>query len=147
MSDIVENDIIDNIILRFTGIKKELGYKTTVITVDDNRSTPYEEDELPAINIIDGTIELTSVQLSCATYHTMDMYVDINIITANDDVLYIRNLINDVQKAIGVDVTWGGLAIDTTLVGIDRDIVDQQNNKIANAKIRIKITYRKKQWS
>lgn len=143
----IETDIIDQIILRLSAIKEGTDYYTTVVTVDDNRSTPYEVEEMPVINIVDGNIELESEQVSSDTHHTLGMSIDLIVLAANDDVLYFRNFLNDIQKAIGLDVTWGGLAFNTELLGIERDIVDQQNNKIANARIRIKIIYRKKQWS
>ena len=142
----IETDIIDQIIIRLSEIREGENYFTTVVTVDDNRSTPYEEEEMPAINIVDGNIEVESEQVSSSTYHTLGMNIDLIVLVANDDAMYIRNLLSDIQKAIGKDITWGGKAFHTELLGIERDIVDQQNNKIANARIRIKIIYRKKQW-
>jgi len=147
LPNVIEETILDQVMLRLSQIKHGTDYYTDIISVDDNRSTPYDYSELPAINIVDSNIELEEEQVSSDTYHDLAMYVDLNIITANDDALYIRRMLADVQKEIGRDLTWGGYAFHTVLLGIERDIVDQQNNKIANARIRIKIIYRKKQWS
>lgn len=54
---------------------------------------------------------------------------------------YVDKMIADVQKAIGVDDTWGGIALRTELEN-DEKTVNQDSNKIGGALIKFNVRYR-----
>jgi hypothetical protein len=115
------------------------------------RDKPFEswsDRELPGINIVDGDEEPGQELLSGAVnVWYRDLNVAVQLVTggALADTL-VRKGIADIQRAIGTDLTWGGLAIDTDWVNttIERD---QQEQRIMSATVNIKISYSTTQWS
>lgn len=142
-----EENIILQIIYRLQSIVAGEDYFYGDYTVDDNRFTAYEPDELPAINILDTTIEPMEISETSGNYVFLSQSIELHLHAANDDTLYIRRMIADIEKAIGQDTTWSGYAFDTDLVRIEKSPVDQNGNRIAHAIINLNIQYRKKKWS
>ena len=108
----------------------------------------WNDRELPGINIVDGDEEPGQELLSGSVnvwYRDLNVAVQLVTNSALADTL-VRKGIADIQRAIGTDLTWGGLAIDTDWVNttIERD---QQEQRIMSATVNIKISYSTTQWS
>lgn len=58
----------------------------------------------------------------------------------------IRNAISDIYKAIGTDITFGGLAWQTVALGDEID-VEQEAYKLGVGLVKIAINYRNAFWS
>lgn len=57
-----------------------------------------------------------------------------------------RQLIEDIWKSIGTDVTWSGKAIDTMPVSSNIE-VEHEENRIAGATITVEVLYRTGAWA
>jgi hypothetical protein len=57
----------------------------------------------------------------------------------------VSQIIEDIYKAIGTDIKWGANAINTTPVGFDME-VDQNEKRITGATITVAIDYRTGAW-
>lgn len=112
------------------------------------RSAPFEDSELPGINIMDGDESPNQELLAGSTnvwYRSLN--VEIRLVTngelSDEDV---RKGIADIQRAIGTDLTWGGFAIDTTWLGTVTE-KSQEEQKITSATVSIMILYLTGQWA
>jgi hypothetical protein len=94
------------------------------------------ESERPAANVRDMD---DSIVRSSVPYDTHEMSVEIDV--ASTTVTALRQAIYDVYKAIGTDPTFGGLAIDTALLG-DAFEVDQLEKVVTGAVISVTVTFR-----
>lgn len=144
--ELIEEEIINNMMLQFGKLKTAgTEYHSVIKSVTDNKSTPFENRDnnvLPAINIVDGDAELLDTFESGAPVADYIMNIDLNIILANDDTLYLRRLVADIRKIVFANVTWGGYSYNTQYIGINRDPVDQLGQRIAHAQMKLQIYYR-----
>lgn len=134
--------IMDALSTRMATILTTGGYYTNIgAKVSTWRAKPYATAELPAINIRDlkETIEAREQPMA---YHYRSLDVELQVVcnSATSDTT-VRQMITDVEKAIGTDPTFGGLAIDTEALG-DEINVKQEENLISGATISIQILYR-----
>ena len=138
--------IVDAIETRMKTIRTTNGYATNAgAHVFTWIRTQVPETEMPAISIYDGDcpIDYDNAPLNFP-HHLLDvaLVAEAKGSTAQVDV---RKIIADIVKAIGADLTWGGLAIDTDL--ISHGINMEQGDKPAGAGIvQIRITYRTPLW-
>jgi hypothetical protein len=150
---LARQSIITAIITQLKTITPANGYylnfadSGTVEKVFDNRITELEEDELPIISISDKD-ETPNNDLMSGSRNPWwrDLDIDISIVTNGEvAVADIRKAIADVQSAVGVDTTWGGLALDTRWIGtvIGRD---QMEEKILDATVQIRVIYQTVEW-
>ncbi|RQW89937.1 MAG: hypothetical protein EHM79_02200 [Geobacter sp.] len=138
--------IVDAIETRMKTILTTGGYATNAgRNVFDWRITPIPETELPAICIYDGDCaidyEETPVGLQ-GHFLIVDLVSDAKGSAARADV---RKINADVVKAIGTDLTWGGLAVDTDLISHGLNM-EQGDKPIGAGIVRIKIYYRTPLW-
>ena len=133
--------IVDAIDARLKTITTANGYNTDAgNNVFEWRSYPLDENsELPAL-VYRDTEEIESLAVGGYQLHTLTIEIEGYVVGANA-ARDLRALIADVIKAIGTDLTWGGLAEDTRPVEESIEI-DQEERKIAGAVIRIEIDYR-----
>ncbi len=83
---------------------------------------------------------------NAAAYDYKRLTVNIFVITSGSTApAKLRIYIADVLKAVGSDVTWGGLALNTTLDGDDSEVVHEKK-KLGGTQITIYIDYKVVQW-
>ena len=141
MADAIAQQIMDAIGTRLADITVTNGYASNAgNSIFADRVTPLIETELPGIVYRDPDEDEEALTFGS---HQMTMKVEIEIMaygaTAPKDV---RNkLVADVKKAVRVDLSWGGLALDTRITGRSMQI-EHMERLIASAVIRLEIDYR-----
>ena len=142
--DSVRQQIVSAIDARLKGILISGGYETNAGQhVFDWRVEETEEDVLPALIYRDTTVE-SSVDSFSAHAHKMTVTI-LALATDSTPMAEIRKIIADVDKAIGVDHTWGNLAIMTERVG-DTSEIEMAEKKYAASQITIAVTFRTVAW-
>jgi len=121
-------------------------YNTFSPNVFVAKTTPFETNELPGINIQDKTEEFLNASTGADDYAELDLIVEVNIITTGSTAAEVRQMKADVLKSIGTDVTFDALAINTKYIGSERNKADQTGNKIADCSISIGFVYLNKAW-
>lgn len=110
----LRQQIVDAIVTRFKTITVANGYQTGLGTrVFLARPTEPTDEECPCLNIWDVD-EDNSRRLNSVHEHRLKMQVF--VYQAGSTVAggaYIRKAVADIFKAIGQDVTWSALALDT----------------------------------
>ena len=139
--DAISQQIMDAIGTRLAGITIANGYASNAgNSVFADRVTPFIETELPGIMYRDPDEDEEALTMG---YKHLTMKVEIEAFaygpTAPKEV---RNkLVADVKKAVRVDLSWGGLALDTRITGRSMQI-EHMERLIASAVIRLEIDYR-----
>lgn len=110
----LRQQIVDAIVTRFKGILTASGYQTNLgQRIFLGRTTEPTEAECPALNIWD-TDEENARRLNSVHEHRLK--IQAIVYQAGSTVAgggFIRKAVADIFKAIGDDVTWGALALDT----------------------------------
>ncbi len=115
------------------------------------RDAPFEswnDREIPGINIVDADETLTNELLNGESnlwWQTMDVAIQLVSNGALADA-NIRKGIIDIKKAIGLDLTWSGNAIDTKWVSTTI-AKDQEEQRILSATVNIQVMYQTVQWA
>jgi hypothetical protein len=144
MSDTVRQQIISALDTRLKGILKTSGYATDVgQNVFDWRTEILPEDLLPALIYRDISCE---TEITGMDVFTNRLRVQIEIAaTGSTPMADIRSMLADIDKAIGVDLSWGNLAILTERIS-DEAIVATEENKFSGCQTVIVITFRTRGW-
>lgn len=156
---IKRRQILEAVKTRLQTISVAGGYHTGVgSNVFIWKSDPFQQHQLPALNIIRGanTVEDEFLR-STASGDNISQYilsVGIDIICQPGSVVHddMEDIISDVYKAIGVDPTWGGLALQTWAV--DDEVSVQKHSGegssfdkiVGGGTINIRIQYRTSKW-
>lgn len=145
MADSIRQQIIDAIDTRLKTILVVNGYKTNAGQhVYEWRETPLDESLLPAIVYRDVNCD-NSFMATGVHFHKMNMEIEVVCAAGTTTPAGAREIIADVVKAIGTDIEWGNLAINT-YPGIDEMQVEQNDKKIAGILMRFEIHFRTKEW-
>lgn len=140
--------ILDAMITRFQAILVSGGYRTNAgshcSTWYHDPNTTYDESELPFINLRDMEDNMQPVSVNDRRMHTMDIEIHTAANGANNDS-ETRKQIYDIYQAIGVDPTWGALAMDTFLVK-DSISVEHAEKIIAEAVVTVQVRYFTTLW-
>jgi hypothetical protein len=135
-----------------TGLKTILvanGYNTNLgANVFEWRTAPFELTDLPGVIWRDISEDDSNATTGTIGYHNHDLKIELKISAASGSVTpaEIRKLLADVQRMIGVDPTWGKLALRTSPVSNEID-VEQAEKIIGGITIAIVITYQTKKWN
>jgi len=145
MPDTIRQQIITSVDARFKTVLVTNGYQTDVgANVFDWRAEALEEGDLPALIYRDT---VCSTEISNISSYTHKMTVEIIAVVANDTPMaIIRNIIADLDKAIGVDDRWGGLAVLTERTG-DESGIEIDDKKYAGCRVTMVITFRTLGWN
>ncbi len=139
MADSKRQQIVMAIDARFKTIKTVNGYETNAgNNVYEWRSSPMIESELPGL-IYRDTQETEALSIGYQV-HTLTIEIE-GYVVGSAAPASLRKLIADVIKAIGTDPLWGGLAEDTRPVE-ETIQVEQEERRIAGARIKIEVDYR-----
>ncbi|NLT24650.1 MAG: hypothetical protein GXX82_16530 [Syntrophorhabdus sp.] len=145
MADTIREQIIAAMITRFQGIKKASGYKSDLgNSVHHFRGSDYDVTELPALNVVDGRNDIgpaTSTQFD----NMVDITLEIKVASGETTYKTAYDIIEDVYRAIAVDDTWGGLALDT-LPGSDEIETEHAGKIISGITIKVQVQYEAGKW-
>jgi hypothetical protein len=145
MADSVRQDIIDAIDTRMKAILITGGYETNIgQNVFDWRAEPLEEDDLPALIYRDLSVETEVV--SFATFVHKMVFSIMVACASSTPMTTIRKIIADIDKAVGVDHTWGGLALMTERIS-DESGVEINERKYAGCQIVFNVIFRTLAWN
>lgn len=146
MADSIRQDIIDALDTRLKAIKVSGGYKTNAgLHVFDWLDRDLADSELDAIVYRDRTSNLQMESFS-AVVNMVRLEIEAKTKQASGTARRLREIIEDIYKAIGTDETFGGLAHETLPAGEEIDI-QQQDKIMGSAIINIEIAYITQKWS
>lgn len=145
MTDSIRQQIISSVDTRFKTILTTNGYQTDIgANVFDWRAEALEDSNLPALIYRDIQC---STEISNISSYTHKMTVEAIAVVANDTpVAIIRQIIADIDEAIGVDDRWGNLAVLTERIS-DESGIEIDDKKYAGCRITMVITFRTLGWN
>ena len=146
MADSVREKIMKHIQRTLEGITLENGYANTLRSVQRFRQDGQELANLPAAILIEGSddvdsngpLELISRSMTLSVVLIQQQDTDIDAKSASE---IMNSLIADVQTAMQVDHRRGGVALDTTEVGIGEMNVEEGQPELVQS-IAYRIAYR-----
>ena len=132
-------------ILDENGYNSDLGanvfeWRPKIIDPSGSGYVPTEQDELPALHVRDPLDKAVTIEQDGSEDHDLTLELEIAH-EGGATGAAMRGQIADVRKAIGVDVTWGGLASDTSREMTAETIRVQADRTFFRTLIRTKITY------
>jgi hypothetical protein len=143
MSDSKRQQIIEALDTRLKTILTAGGYKSNIGQhVFEWKTTPFAEEELPGITYRDITSNRGAEGPVNKFRWAMNIELDI---VAQATPGTMRDMINDVLKAIGTGPTWGGLAQGTRQPEVEIQ-VEQENKIITGAAMKFEIVYDAPLW-
>lgn len=143
MAESVREKIMKHIQATLEGITLENGYANTLRSVQRFRQDGQELANLPTAILIEGSddvelngpLELTSRSMTVSVVLIQQQDTDTDARSASE---IMNSLIADVQTAMQEDYTRGGLAIDTSEIGIgDMTVEDGQPELMLSIAYRI----------
>jgi hypothetical protein len=145
MADSIRQQIMDKIDARLKTIKTSAGYKTDIgANVFDWLDRDLAGKELDALIYRDRSAEIETETLELRN-NRVRLEIEVKTKSGSTTAEQVREMIEDVYKAIAQDDTWDGLAIDTNPVSEEIEI--GQNDKISGqATITVEIEYRTAKW-
>jgi hypothetical protein len=151
VADSIRQRILTALDTRLKTIRTSAGYETELgLNVYEWRVIDLQEMELPGLIWKDYAVgeaePATIMGDESLTEQTMDIDINIKVQDGQDTASTIRKAIADVQKAIGTDETWGGLALMTSDNGNETER-DQEDRITGNVTMRIGITYHTTRWN
>lgn len=142
----VREQIMRNIQTTLAGITIENGYANTLRSVQRFQQQGQQLADLPVAVLIEGgddvdlngPLELTSRTMNVSVVLVQQQDTDVDGRSAAE---LMNSLLSDVQTALQVDHTRGGLAVDTTEQGIGDMDVEEGQPELAQS-ISYRIAYR-----
>lgn len=145
MTDSIRQQIIEKIDTRFKAILKTGGYKSDLgVHVYDWLKCDLDTTELPGLIYRDVENEIEPY--TAGLYNNkIILEIEIKAETGSTTAESLREMVEDVYKAIGSDDLWGGLAIDTQPRS-EKIFIEQIDKIIGSAFLIIQIEYEKPKW-
>lgn len=140
---ILRQDIVDAMKTRFLTIATT-GYHNTLsgkVHIYYGKTTSTGT----LVDITDGEERYEQMAGGAVWDRRMTVTIGIKTDASTSDTV-ARQLIEDIWKSIGTDVTWSGKAIDTTPVSSNIE-VEHEENRIAGATITVEVLYRTGAWA
>lgn len=145
MTDSIRQQIIDKVDARLKLILTTGGYKTNAgAHVYDWLNYDQAKAQLPSITYRDPENLKTAADTKNWD-NDMTMELEARAAAGVDAVEDLREIVEDIYKAIGTDEKWSELAKKTIPVSEEMD-VKQGDQKIALAKVTIRIKYTTTKW-
>lgn len=137
--------ILQAIAARLEEITVENGYSTDLgQAVSYFRDIDAEYGAEPVLTFRDEDNILFETE---NVYHEATLPIEIEAIAFGEDVLTLGvEMFADIVRAIGVDSTWGGLALKTILVSSYKS-VETKGQRAVRVGVSIEIVYRTPKWS
>lgn len=138
--------IVSAVIARMQAIRTENDYQTDIGARVEDWARRFDEEELAAqpsqaiLGVYDLPAEVDKESLhSVGTTHRLRMQVRI-FIASDTPATELRKMIGDVVKAIGVDILWNYLAMDTQPAS-EGFIVPNDAMEVAGAAVEFIVVY------
>ncbi len=145
MPDSRRQILVAAMLTRFAGIRMTAGYETNLgmnaFAWRDTKTTPFTAEQLATgcLNLRDAKRETNQVLVN---KHEHDLSINCEIAVADGvEAATVRKMLADLDKAIGVDRKWGGIAFDTD-PGDDSILVAQNGTTITGASYNFTVHYR-----
>lgn len=139
MADSIRQRIITAVDTRLKAMLTTGGYELNLgRSVHEWRSTPFDEGDLPAV-VYRDTNEVVEVTVGRHD-HRMELEIEM-VLSGSTAPATMRKAVADIVKAVGADVTWGGLAFDTGYAGSENIAVMQNERRIAGVLMRFVVSY------
>ena len=139
--DSIRQLIINAVDARLKTITTANGYNHDLgFNVFEWRDTAISDAELPALIYRDISCETTYFET-----HRHKLHMEVELIIKDISAGAVRKMISDVLKAIGTDVQWSLLAINTHPEG-DEMMIKQSEKVIGGAIVRFAIEFRTVEW-
>jgi hypothetical protein len=134
--------LIDAIKIRFAAITTANGYETNLgNSLDEWRTEAFEPSELPGINLRDESEPVTYANKnSGSVLRKLNVVADLVFQETDLSATLARSGLADVEAAIAVDPTWGGLA-KLTIQDESRLMTDERGRWLGGARIAFTIEY------
>lgn len=131
----VRKQIRDNIASALTGLS------TTGANVSVTRVYPFAEAKLPRISIYTRSelSEYTTIGSARTQVRTLSVAVEVMVKTSIDDDL--DQIASEIESALASDVTRGGLAKDTRVVGFEAEFSGDGDQPVGSAVISVDVDY------
>jgi len=142
MSDSVREDVIQNLVTTLQGVTKTAGYNITINRVERIKMVGLDIREFPTVLVIpaDEVKEQSpSDKYTCRLAVTLECWIQ----EYGDVSAQVNILLADIEKALMVDHTRGGVAVDTKLLG-NSAFYNEVNKPYGGVEIRIEVHYRHK---
>lgn len=137
----IRTQILNNVIATLKGISESAGYPIDVKHVERGVSVPTENAEFPLIVVIDSREDKQINDVSHFTLCTLHIEVvgwGLSMDTLLDKAV---DLGTSIEKALGVDINRGGLAIDTRPISNDL-LIAEEVSLYGGIRVLIDILYR-----
>lgn len=142
MTDPIRERILADLTAAASGVTKDAGYALDIRTVSRSRREPYQGHEYPATNIFEGP-ERKQAGPTGLTTCFLQAVLDISVWDATALAVAANRAMASVVKAVLVDRTRGGLAIDTEETG-NKMFLDETDptRPIGGFRVELTIEYR-----
>lgn len=136
MADTIRQRIITAIDTRLKAILVTGGYKTNLGNhIFEWKTDPFQASDVDGLTYRDPTEQR---ELGCGVY---DLTLPLEIEIASTTPAQIRKCLADLEKAVYVDETWGGLVFDTDIDTSELK-VEKKEHLYSASKIVLNIYYR-----
>jgi hypothetical protein len=141
---LIRLQILDAIETRLTQITTINGYFTDIGNLTDYWSDlPWEYGEVGAVSFNDAEEE--SIDVGSEQEHRLTIEIEALSFT-NDPKTVGVQLLADIKRAIGIDPTWGELALKTAIVANNKN-VQTQGRTVVRIAATLEIVYRTSRYA
>jgi hypothetical protein len=141
--------LVDRILARFALITTAGGYQTNVgAVVREWQTTPLDEAEITTILVRDPVATaLPDPNGPNSSKHSwaQQIIVDAVLQESAQNAVEARKTISDINKAVGVDQTWGGLARRSDQVS-EKLMLDKEGGHVAGVQVIFNVITSRRQW-
>jgi hypothetical protein len=108
------------------------------------RTVPLDSTEVPALiirDMSDAIVDYTSSINKMPSLHQLTVELEVVVADKTATIETVRNCLEDIEKAILVDETWGGKAMRTIELG-NEIVANQEQDSIGGMTITLRIDFR-----
>ena len=142
--------LVDRALARFATITVANGYQTNIgAKVKEWQTTPLDETELGSLLVRDT---IASVRPDPngpnSSKHTWSQQVIVDVVLQESaqSPVEARKTISDINKAVGVDQTWGGLARRSEQVS-EKLMLDKPGGRVAGVQVIFNVITSRRPWA
>ncbi len=139
-------NIVAALITALKTISVANGYRTAVGSQVYSWPDPtLDPDNLPALVVHDTA---APVEMDPNPYFSHTLTVEIYLVTSGALAgSALSDCMADILQAVGVDHTFGGLAIQTRPLNCNKTSIEKLENSLGDAEVILEIDYRTTKWS
>lgn len=141
--------LVDRILARFALITIANGYQTNAGNrVKEWQTTPLDESETSSILVRDlVAVKRPDPKGENSSKHTWATQIVVDLVFQESDQTAVeaRKGISDINKAVGVDQAWGGLARRSEQVS-EQLMLDKTGSRLAGARVIFNVITSRRPW-